>query len=324
MFDKLPTEVICHILNFVSDNDVANFRSVSKGILFFSQNVFLKKTAQKLLTHVVKGEEEQVVAVLEKNPCLLLRTSERKDYSEGRTIKQAAFEAALSANDDIMAKKMIPFFDKIQKIAPGEALRQFKRVFPEGVEAHDRNLQEQAYDFKPLIEDIINGNEEKKINAISRFQEHMKRKRVVTEGAHFNPYDLINAYQAYVDNYKKFQKWHERNLFWKNVIGSIQRNIPANFAQVFCTGLYHFVCKEKAIERSLKIDKYSMFYSESLGVNHAIRCRSSSRASIQKTAPVNNRTETLSNLIEYVMQKHAKMCELELELFSKVCVTNLS
>ena len=243
-----------------------------KSLLFSDQRELdLKNESKKLLSHVVKGEEEQAIAMIKACPRLLLMTSEARDYSDSRTIKQTPFQAALSANDSIMAKKMVPFFKDLQEVEPDEALRQFNSVFPQGIEEHDKILEKQSYDFTPLINTIINGSQEEKTNAISQFQECMKQERTVTEGFHFNHYDLFNAYQAYAAKYDTMQNKNNRDLFLNKVIGYIQRQMPANYAQAYCKGLHHFIdTGEVSTDRELTLLGGSPFYSDALGVDAAI------------------------------------------------------
>lgn len=56
----------------------------------------------------------------------------------------------------------------------------------------------------------------------------------------FNSLHLIKAFD--IDN-KQFNAWSwgQRNLFWSQVIGYIQRFLPAYYAQAFCQRLYSIV-----------------------------------------------------------------------------------
>jgi hypothetical protein len=64
---------------------------------------------------------------------------------------------------------------------------------------------------------------------------------IATTGRHFNPNLLLQAFQIYDDHYEDYfgNNWDNPRamLFWQQVIGTIQRLMPVNYAQAFCSGL---------------------------------------------------------------------------------------
>lgn len=185
---------------------------------------------QKLLRHVVKGEEAEALKMIAENPRLLLIESEVQDYS-GRTIKGTAFQAALGALDTVMAEKMLPYFEGLEE---GAAKKQFKHQFPLGWEATVEKLKQSTYEFKPLIDAIISGDHDE---ALAHLKEAITPKDTINAGVHFNPYCLMHAYAAYCKHYDSMHSWEHKCTFWGKVIGFMQSQFPANLAQSYCSGL---------------------------------------------------------------------------------------
>jgi len=216
------------------------------------------KLTQKLVQHVVYGEKEAVKAMLDRSPGLLLHRATVVDYS-GRTIKKAsAYEAALGALDDDMAEMIAPYFDKLQSVdGKQERIDQFNKQFPKGIP------ELKPYDFSALVKIITESSDEAIqaqlehkdcdtpiCNAINHFRKDMSP-REVSSGLHFNHQTLINAFEVYNEQYDGWSA-NKRNLFWRQVIGYVQRLLPACDAQAFAQGLYYIVANNKSLQRSFK------------------------------------------------------------------------
>src|SRR3990167_3967437 len=104
------------------------------------------KAAAKLLEHVLKGEKQAVIDILNKHkhPALLFRKAKAKDYS-GRTIYASPYQAALGAEDTDMLQMMKTYFDQITD-GRKEALKQYDEQFPNGAENARCD-----FNFRPLI-----------------------------------------------------------------------------------------------------------------------------------------------------------------------------
>ncbi len=74
---------------------------------------------------------------------------------------------------------------------------------------------------------------------------------VATTGRHFNPQLFTQAVQIYCsDNASHFGNNEEdprAMVFWQQVIGYIQRCMPANYVQAFCNGIDNTKEKYKKI-----------------------------------------------------------------------------
>ena len=64
---------------------------------------------------------------------------------------------------------------------------------------------------------------------------------------------MIEAFELYGQKFKDFGGYrsHKNNLFWRKIVGFIQRYFPACYAQAF-TYLFHIVCQGRELRRSLK------------------------------------------------------------------------
>jgi len=265
-FENMPVELTNHMASFLPIKDAANLSRTASTMLWLKEEYVDTIAVQKLLTHVVRGEEEQALKMIKANPRLLLIPSEAIDYS-GRTIKGTAFQAALGAEDHIMAQKILEGFGEEGKAI---ALEQLNAQYPEGIDAAVANNLETAYDFTDLINVIISGDEDACNNALEQFRSDMTTPKEITTGMHFNMQHLINAYEAYTNNFDRLANWENRNLFWVKVIGFIQRQMTANYAQYYCTGLYGVVEENMPPMRDLKLYDGRPFYSALLGVDFAI------------------------------------------------------
>lgn len=128
---------------------------------------------------------------------------------------------------------------------PEEATRQYHEVFPEG---HEKYFASQTpFDFGVLL-DVITQSSEAELEAAlakqrndSRLCQTLNQFRVAfTERSQqekvFNSQHLIKALQLHEENFHRWN-WNQRDLFWRQVIGYVQRFLPANIAQDVPRGL---------------------------------------------------------------------------------------
>ncbi|STX55730.1 Uncharacterised protein [Legionella beliardensis] len=98
---------------FFTNEDLANLSLTSKTLNGVVSSELNQREAQKLLTHVVKGEQDKAKAMIEKKPELLLIRTQTVDYS-GRKIIGTAFQAAIGSGDKPMWEMMLPFFERLE------------------------------------------------------------------------------------------------------------------------------------------------------------------------------------------------------------------
>lgn len=116
--------------------------------------------------------------------------------------------------------------------------------------------------------------------ALQAFRDYLKPQAVIKKGEHFNAQLLVKALEKYVgDQYDLFGgHWNDPKnlLFWRQVIGYIERYLPANLAQAFCQGLYNVTLGGESLKRDLKLYDKSFFFpsdlssSSGLGFDHSV------------------------------------------------------
>lgn len=213
-----------------------------------------KRVLQKLLQHVVHGEENQARAIIKNQPKLLLKADTVIDPA-GRTLLHVTpITAAYGADDVEMCEMMFEYLDEDREIA----IDHIRETFPEEKESV-------SYDFNPIVAAITaNKNVE---GILEQFRNDFTL-GVIKKGKHFNMKILIDAYQAYYDNWAVVQGYNNKyaapySLFFCQVIGYLQRLLPACYVQVFCQGFSNVTEGGKTLQRGLKLDGVP-FYSDIL------------------------------------------------------------
>jgi hypothetical protein len=176
-------------------------------------------------------------------PDLILLRTTVVDYSGRINENVSAFECALGACDLDMVKMIEPYFDNLTNTdGDQEKAEQFHKQFPEGIEA------EPLYDFNTLAAVILNSDdvdiiaelkhEASKSNvslALEAFRSNFSR-RNITSGEIFNLQNLIRALDVYdLSIVRQTTSKFQRDLYWRQVVGYVQRYLSAYDAQVICS-----------------------------------------------------------------------------------------
>lgn len=211
-----------------------------------------------LLHHVAFGELEQVKGMLEKNPRLLLEAGNVEDPAGNTIVRVTPYECALGAGDDEMAGMMDEYFKKFEG-GDKARLKQYAR-FKTGIE---QMLDEKnAFDFGPLLQIIIESKNEDVTAALNLdFNHHSPLQHVLEDfrkhflpreihrGMHFNYATLLKAFEVYDKAFdtliKAGRSYDKCDLFWRQVIGYIQRGLPACDRQAFAQGIFYINEKKK-------------------------------------------------------------------------------
>jgi hypothetical protein len=221
-----------------------------------------KEAASALLLAIVQGNENEAEKRLKEGPGLLkCALGEAKDYS-GRDIKKLTpFQAALCSGDVEMVEMMKTYFDKL-KNGKEEMEKQFKEIFPEGIDPHVKKQEKDVFDFSEILNAIKNaGNNEvtaaldKKFDKKSSLHQALdKFRKAFTDKSLsetvFNPTHLLKAFKMYNTEFDNFNNLDKRDLFWRQVIGYVQRYLPACYLQAFAQGIYGIVERNKKLGRS--------------------------------------------------------------------------
>ncbi len=225
-----------------------------------TQEGFFKKLnplAMQLVQLIVYGDLTKSEALLKANPSLLERLLTEKvtviDYSRRKVKQKTAFQAALCARDDELCAMLAYYMPK------EEMARQYQEIFPEGHETYSQ--QQTPFDFSQIVETISQGSDADVQKALSlelpndtllwlnleQFRADFTKRS--SQEAVFNPQHLLKAFELYRFN---GWKWKQRDLFWRQVVGFVQRFLPANSAMDFAQGLSNRVENKEKAARSFQ------------------------------------------------------------------------
>ncbi len=211
---------------------------------------------QKFLNHAIRGNEAEVIKMLELDPGLLLEYGTAKDYS-GRTFtKRSVLQLMLLAKDNEMIAAVKPYFDKLHT-----GQKQFETQVEELEKQLPNGFNDQpGFDFSSLVTIISNSDPQDIQAALNKQQTQspvslaLKEFRAVftqlsMSEENFNSNHLLNVFKAYAGAFDHWD-WDKRDLFWRQVIGFVQRFLPSNIAQDFAQGIYNRVVEKEKSTRS--------------------------------------------------------------------------
>ena len=227
-----------------------------------TQEGFFKKPnplAIELVQAVVYGDLRKSEALLQGNRALLETLLIEKvtviDYSRRKVKQKTAFQAALCAMDDELCAMLAEYMPK------EEMVRQYQAIFPEG---HETYSQEQTqFDFSQIVQAVSKSSDADIRKALSlelpnntklwcnleQFRADFTNRS--SQEVVFNPQHLLKAFELYDSQFDRWI-WNQRDLFWRQVIGFIQRFLPANIAMDFAQGLYNRAESQEKAVRSFK------------------------------------------------------------------------
>lgn len=211
-----------------------------------------RKLAHQIVLTVQQGNLTQTEDFIKERPQFSSAKGTAMDYSRRTISNVTPFQAALCALDKEMCEMLKKYMN------PEEATRQYHEVFPEG---HEKYFASQTpFDFGVLLEVITQSSEAELEAALakqqndSRLCQTLNQFRVAfTDRSQqekvFNPQHLIKVLQLHEENFDRWN-WNQRDLFWRQVIGYVQRFLPANIAQDVAEGLYYLVINNQNSRRS--------------------------------------------------------------------------
>ena len=238
-----------------------------------------------ILQHVAYGEEGRVRDALDSvksDPAQLAHalsdTGTVKDYSDRTITGMTLLQAAASGDIDmcLMLKNYM---------LPEEFATQLAEIFPEGIEAHEREQQGNTFNFDDILAAIRAASTPDLDAALNKtdngsvlcwaLEEFRRQFRELSNNEKiFNPQHLLRAFEVYNALWNRCERddndcdYKKRDLFWRQIIGYTQRFMPACYAQAFSQGLYYLVkvdqpdsWRPEAFKRDLKLrcDNFSYF-----------------------------------------------------------------
>jgi len=234
-----------------------------------------------LLAAVVQGNEDWAREILKANPELIRDKSATVRDLTGKLITGLTpLQAAICAGDDKMIRMMEEVLQQQGYDSKAEIARQFAEIFPEGIDAVETAQKDAADKFKKsTLQNLLNainaatpeqvqfeletpGRElnqpddylntilhkfRRWFTATSYQEQEAEQKRI------FNPLYLAEAFEFYVANFDKFKNLECRDLYWRQVIGYIQRHVPACLWQAFVRGIYDIVQEGALLTRTFRL-----------------------------------------------------------------------
>ena len=243
IFSQLPIELIREISEF-GQNPNSEFATTLK--------------------HVARGELEEAKAMLDQNPRFVLQSGTVMTRAGLTVCQKTPLEVALGEGDPEMAAMIMSYFSQFEG-GEREKEKQLERYRP--LIEHMQN--QKPYDLTKLIELIKNSSAKDVTAALHKDMEHDSNLRdaliqfrkdvnlsiVKKPQMHYNYQTIIHAleifdrewdnlYRASGNNYDKC------DLVWRQVIGYLQRGLPAVDRFAFARGLYDLV--ENKMKMSLE------------------------------------------------------------------------
>lgn len=228
-----------------------------------------------LLLHVVNGEQLEAEAIIVKHPELLVQSGQVESYAgfmiEGAPLQIAlgAADVALQTDEECMVEMISTHLTKMKN---GKAImaKQIQAQFPIGWEAKAESQVKKDLAALNEVFDAIDDStaEEKCVPAINKFRQYMdgKKCQLIKTGTHYHP-ELVEEvcrlynqlFAAYGDPVLGLGSSYKIKLGW-NLIGYVQRFLPACYAQALCQGLYHIIDKNAKLERRLTFSDGTVYY----------------------------------------------------------------
>jgi hypothetical protein len=210
-----------------------------------------------LVQAIAYGDLKKSEELLQAHPDLLKPLLTEKvtvqDYSRRKVKQKTAFQAALCAMDDELCAMLA------QYMSQEEMQKQYQDIFPTGHKSY--YATQTPFDFNQIVDAICRSNDADIQKALSlelpnrtelwdnlvqfraNFTQHSCQEAV------FNPQHLIKAFELYDSNFNQWS-WNQRDLFWRQVVGYVQRFLPANIAMDVAQGLYYRVEEKEPARRS--------------------------------------------------------------------------
>lgn len=246
------------------------FKTIDKRLYpsIITTTVVLENPLNVLLKYTAYGQSDEVKAILEKNPRFLLERGNVIDPA-GNVIKGvSAYECALGAGDDEMGSMIRGYFDKF---AGGDgALKEQEEHYKNAI---INMLNQKIYDFEPLIKAMKTASLEElqeafdlNLNYQSPLQDELKKfrksfePRVIKNGEmHFNYANFLKTYALLCEEYENCGNGFHPifhgiffDMFFNQIIGYLQRGLPACERQAFKQGLFDIVDSHEKLKRTFQ------------------------------------------------------------------------
>src|SRR3990167_73639 len=238
----------------------------------------IKTDLEVLLQHIAYGEQAEAEKMIDASPHLLLMSGTVVNYSLQTIIDVTPVQLAFGGNDEVMCAMLK------ERLGEAEFLKQISERFHEDAEAEKKAAAEFDEIMNQLVEGITDPlanikdelnhmpNESPLRNLLDNFRVKFSPVEVKV-GKHFNVQFLLKALDIYYAN----DTWpsERRRLFWRQVVGYLERLLPVSYVQAGCQGIEN-IREGEPLKRLLKLVDGSSYYpldanpANRLGSDHGI------------------------------------------------------
>lgn len=248
--------------------------------------------ANRLLSYVLQSNVAEVVRVVSERPELLFIEATAEEWASGfikksdepvhRVVQLSPLQAMFAAGDrqliNFIRIELCGYKDKNGTDGIALMYEQLNLQFPNGLE-----YPKSCYDFESLMNVIIEDEQlietgepsPSTITAIEQFRKDFLP-GVVKNGHLFNMNELLKAlsiYAYYVSRYHSHHhldaiqnepqlKSEQLDIFWREVVGYLERLIPAVYAKYICKGprriIYGEVVHSKLLNLTMLLNHESI------------------------------------------------------------------
>lgn len=225
-----------------------------------------------LLRCITYGNFAAAKEMLDKNPALIGKASHAYTPAGLRVRYIKPYECALGAGDPEMAEMVASYFEQFTDGAEEKAVQDAK--YRQDI---DKMLSEKPYDFSWIVEVIKNAPAEnvtaelrvkgRQDNALSIAMETFRKQystEYTTSGRmHFRYVDLLEVIRAMNHEWENLknagEKFDKPQLFYRQVVGYVMRNLPAVDRMAFAQGLNSLLVRKEEFARffQLRLDNIS-------------------------------------------------------------------
>jgi hypothetical protein len=289
------------LFQFLGARDTSAFSATCKAACGMTSNVRKTHALKSLLTAVVCGNEDLARKIVTSRPELLLDSSATAADLSGKKITNLTPLQALICAGDVDMVQMIK--EVLQhKLQVGitlsfnpelEIQRQIATIYPNGdINAIEAEQMATAQEFKTsMLRDIFAAiNADAATTALVKFEldnpgqytgselnaalHNFRTQFATTANSEqiFNPFYLLKAFEFYDEQYNNFNgnadsadQWNRRSIFWCQIIGYIQRHLPACLLQAFAQGIYYITETNEKLKRDFKFRHDEAYMRPAMG-----------------------------------------------------------
>ncbi len=268
------------VCSYLTTAEVNNLKKVSRSACVLFQEPLQNKQMEKLLDYIAGGNPDEAERMIQQYPYLLTRKGAVKDRAgytmHGGTPLQIAFDV----EEEEMAA-MIQYYLMQQPGGEEEVKRQQKKRFPDGYEEEEAErvqadlaalekvteaiLVTEASTSTSVNEDgfqVINVNvDEHCKKAIGEFHDYLQASKhskadLLAIAFQFMHTRFLHAEQLAEEKEDDRDRMTARKIvFWRAIIGGIERFVPMCYAQALFTGIVGINKNRLKLNRS-----YSLYY----------------------------------------------------------------